>query len=124
MKTMKTIAVGGVAAAALASALGYAEVRGSEAESDQAALAQTATSLSQAIGAAEQHAGGKAVRAELEAEKGAYVYDVEIVNGTQSIDVKVDATDGKVLSAQVDKQDVEGSGDEGSDEDHGGADED
>lgn len=56
--------------------------------------------LSQAKIAAEQHAKGRALRAELENENGVAVYGVEVLDGAKAMDVKVDACDGKVLGVQ------------------------
>ena len=64
-------------------------------------------SLVQAVTTAEQHSGGRASRAELENENGRLVYGVEVSDNTKTTDVKVDATDGSVVSAQVDQGDEE-----------------
>ena len=89
-----------LAAAAGVVALGSAQAR--EEERDSAVPSQAKISMTQAIGAAEQHAKGRAVRAELEKENGAAVYGVEVIDGAKTVDVKVDARDGKVLSVQDD----------------------
>ncbi|HYL91383.1 MAG TPA: PepSY domain-containing protein [Burkholderiales bacterium] len=102
-----------VTAAAAIAALGSAYAA-RDGESETALLAQAKISLGQAIASAEQHAKGRAVRAELENENGTAVYGVEVVDGTKATDVKVDARDGKVLSAQADR------GDEGADDEHEG----
>ena len=52
-----------------------------------------------------EHAGGRASRAELENENGRLVYDVEVADNTKTTDVKVDAADGSVVSAQADRAD-------------------
>jgi uncharacterized membrane protein YkoI len=70
-------------------------------------LAKARISLAQAIAAAEQQVGGKATHAELEDENGRLVYGVEVTDGTHTTDVKVDATDGRVISAQPDAVDNE-----------------
>lgn len=93
-----------LAAAALGSAaLGSAQAH--EDERDSAVLSQAKISFTQAIAAAEQHAKGRAVRAELENENGAAVYGVEVLDGAKAVDVKIDARDGKVLSVQDDRGD-------------------
>ena len=102
---LTTIAVLAVAA------IGSAYAAKSE-ENDAAALAQAKISLTQAIAAAELHANGKAVRAELENENGTIVYGVEVLSGSKATDVKVDVRDGKILSAQADTVDHEGGADE------------
>ena len=74
----------GIAAAAAAfGALAHEDPAG--------ALAQAQIGLTQAVTVAEQHAHGRAVRAELESGNGAPVYGVEVFDGAQSVDVKVDA---------------------------------
>lgn len=101
---MKRTIIATLAAAALgAAALGTAQAR--EDEHAAAVLSQAKISMTQAIGAAEQHAKGRAVRAELEKENGAAVYGVEVIDGAKTVDVKVDARDGKVLSVQDDRGD-------------------
>jgi uncharacterized membrane protein YkoI len=70
-----------------------------------AELAKARISLAQAVAIAEQHAGGKASRAELEDEDGRFVYGVEVSDTLKTTDVKVDATDGRVVSAKVDAAD-------------------
>ena len=91
-----------------AAALGIAAIGGAQAhedERDSAVLSQAKISVAQAIAAAERHAKGRAVRADLENENGAAVYGVEVLDGTKAMDVKVDARDGKVLSVQDDQRD-------------------
>ncbi|HAL36676.1 MAG TPA: peptidase M4 [Polaromonas sp.] len=78
-------------------------------ENDTAVIAQTKISMTQAVTAAEQHANGKATRAELEQSKAGLTYDVEVVSGTQVFDVKVDAEKGTVISSAQDKIDHEGN---------------
>ena len=84
----------------------------SSGKNDAAAASQALITLVQAVGLAEQHTHGKAVRAELEQENGNAVYEVEIFDGQQALDVKVDSRDGRILSAQPDKADTD------NDEDH------
>ena len=60
---------------------------------------------------AEQHAQGKASRAEYEDSKQGWVYDVEVVSGSKVFDVKVDANKGTVLSSAEDDADEDGDGD-------------
>ena len=67
------------------------------------AILNTRLSLVQAIGAAERHAGGSAIRAELENANGRIVYGVEVVSKTRLTDVKVDANSGRIVSAQADQ---------------------
>lgn len=60
-------------------------------------------SLNQAITAAEQHASGKAAKAEYEQTKTSCAYDVEVVAGYKVFDVRVDADKGTTLSPAEDK---------------------
>lgn len=100
---MKRKLLSAAAAAASIAALATAYAAHDGDENDTAILAQARVGITQAIAAAEHHAGGKAVRAELENENGAAVYAVEVVDGTNSTDVKVDAGDGRILSAQAER---------------------
>ena len=58
--------------------------------------------MSQAIATAEQQAGGKATNAKLENETGKLVYEVKVADKGKVTEVKVDATDGKVLASGAD----------------------
>lgn len=87
-----------ISATAIASA--YAAI---SPENDALAIESAKVSLAQAVTAAEQHVGGKAARAEYEHHKGKWVFDVEVVKGKKVMDVKVDPTSGKVVSATDDK---------------------
>jgi uncharacterized membrane protein YkoI len=94
-------------------AIGTGVAYSSQSEQNDSALrAKAEVSLTQAIAAAESHVNGKAVNAELENENGNIVYGVEVVNSTQTVDVKVDAHNGKILSAQLDREDHEDEGTE------------
>ncbi len=116
MSVKKALLFAALAASTIvASSLVYASRDGNDEHNDAAALAQAKVSLSQAITAAEQHAGGNASRAEFEGENGKFVYEVEVVGGGKSTDVKVDANSGQILSAQADEADHEGAENE-----HGG----
>lgn len=63
-------------------------------------LVNVKISLTQAVLTAEQYAGGRATRAELENENGHTVYGVKVSTNTDGVYVKVDATNGTVVSAQ------------------------
>ena len=58
--------------------------------------------MSQAIASAEQQAGGKATNAKLENEAGKLLYEVKVAGKDKVTEVKVDATDGKVLAMGAD----------------------
>jgi len=85
------------AAAAVAAAAGR--------DNDAVAIANAKVSIVQAIVAAEQHANGKAARAEFENSKQGWVYDVEVVSGAKVFDVRVDAGKGTVISSAEDRTD-------------------
>ena len=74
-------------------------------ENDAFSIASAKISMTQAIAAAEQHANGKAARAEYEQTKAGWAYDIEVVSGTKVFDVKVDADKGTVISSAEDKAD-------------------
>ena len=100
------------AAVTTAGGLAYAKQSSVMEEDNAADLARAKISLSQAIGAAESHAAGKAVKAELDSDKGALAFDVEVVTADKKVmDVRVDANDGKVLSSQLDTADRGGEED-------------
>lgn len=80
-------------------------------ENDAMAIAKAKTSLAQAVTAAEQHANGKAARAEYEHSMQGWVYDVEVVSGAKVFDIKVDADKGTVISSTEDKADHDDSND-------------
>lgn len=70
------------------------------------ALAQTAAApppairtvpLAQAVAAAEQTVGGRAFDAELDQERGALVYEIDLVKNGRAVEARVDAASGKVL---------------------------
>ncbi|MEY8709774.1 PepSY domain-containing protein [Mangrovibacter phragmitis] len=72
---------------------------------DALAVTNARIPLTQAVTVAEQHANGKASRAEYENSKQGWVYDVEVVSGTKGFDVRVDANKGTILSSAEDKVD-------------------
>ncbi|HPB90589.1 MAG TPA: PepSY domain-containing protein [Rugosibacter sp.] len=74
-------------------------------ENDAMAITKAKIPLAQAVTTAEQHANGKASRAEYEHSKHGWVYDVEVVSGAKVFDVKVDADKGTVISSAEDKAD-------------------
>ncbi len=101
----------GIVTVALATA-GVVAFAANTMENDATALASAQVSLSQAISSAEQHTGGKAARAEFEHTRTGWVYDVEIVNGSKKVDVRVDPTSGTVISVVDDKMDRDDEHDE------------
>ena len=109
MRTRKSLLFGVIGLTALGASLAFAGANSANEgqENDIALLSKAKISLTQAIAAAEQHAQGKASRAELEDENGKLVYGVEVVGGGKSTDVKVDINTGQILSAQADQADHE-----------------
>lgn len=100
-----------------AGGLAYAQ-KSNLTQNDATAMQQAKISLAQAVTTAEQHVGGKASRAELQNENGRLVYGVEVAGNGQTLDVKVNAIDGSVVSVQADQGDTEAeSGQEERDED-------
>ena len=106
---MKRFHIGTIAATGAAAliSIGVYAATNTESQKDAAAVAQATISLTQAIGAAEQHANGKASKAEYErtAKRGQWVYEVEVVAGTKVFDVRVDPGTGAILSSTEDKTD-------------------
>ena len=90
---------------ATAGGLTYAQQTATQANDAVADIAKARITLAQAVTAAEQHGGGRATRAELENENGRLVYGVEVTDATTTTDIKVDASDGKIISAQADQAD-------------------
>ena len=113
---MKRFHIGAMAAtcAAVLVSIGVYAATNTESQNDAAALAQATVSLTQAIATAEQHAHGKASKAEYEraSKPGQWVYDVEVVAGAKVFDVKVDPSSGGVLSSTEDKMDKDDEHDE------------
>ncbi len=113
---MKRLHIGTIAATGAAALISFGVYAATNAESqnDAAAVAHASVSLAQAIGTAEQHANGKASKAEYErtTKPGQWVYDVEVVAGAKVFDVKVDANSGAVLSSTQDKIDNDDEHDE------------
>lgn len=92
-------------AAAIAAAGTVAYAAQGNMENDAMAIGKAKISLVQAVTTAEQHASGKAAKAEYENSKHGWVYDVEVVSGAKVFDVKVDADKGTVISSAQDKAD-------------------
>jgi uncharacterized membrane protein YkoI len=84
------------------------------AQNDAVIPAPAAISLVQAIQAAERHATGRAIRAEYEAggKPRIWTYDIEVVASATVFDVKVDATNGTIISSKEDVADRDDGGDQ------------
>lgn len=74
-------------------------------ENDAQAITKAKIPLTQAITVAEEHAHGKASRAEYENSKQGWVFDVEVVSGAKVFDVRVDPDKGTIISSAEDKAD-------------------
>lgn len=107
----RKIHLAALAAAVLAAAATGSAYAAKASENDALVISAARIGLGQAVASAEQHAGGKASRAEFERHKGQWVYDVEVVKGQSVMDVKVDATSGKVVEATADAIDSDDAGD-------------
>ena len=104
MNQLKTIVC---AAAVMTSAAALAD-NAKTASNDAGPIAQAKISMGTAVAAAEKHANGKAVRAEYEKGKdGRWTYDVEVANGTDVFDVKVDPDAGTVIASTKDAADAD-----------------
>lgn len=89
-------------------AIGSAFAADSKEENETMAIANAKISLSQAITAAEQHVGGTASKAEFGSENGQNLFEVEVIKGNTVTDVKVDPSNGTVISAKNDQEDHDG----------------
>lgn len=90
---VSVLALGGGTAA-------LAEDNGQETNHELSAVTNAKTSLSQAIAAAEQETGGKAVGAGLENQDGSMAYEIEIAKGSLQ-EVLVDLDSGKVIKVMA-----------------------
>jgi hypothetical protein len=109
------VVIGGVSAEE-AEVTGSIQVK-SNGEAGFAAMAKI--SLDSAVDEALKAVPGKALKAELENENGYLVYAVEIATADrQTMDVKVDAGNGKVLKVAADQNDSESQEEENSDNGH------
>jgi uncharacterized membrane protein YkoI len=91
--------------AALALPLGFAGLGALAASQEDTTtqFAQSKVSIFQAVRAAEKHHPGRAMSAEFEMMNGKGVYKVDVVNKEKrTMEIVVDAHDGKVLSAKAD----------------------
>lgn len=72
-------------------------------------FSQSKISLSEAIKAAEQKTGGKAMEAELDDESNTVQFEIEILKDGKVHEVKVDGKTGKVLKVSLDDESKEGA---------------
>jgi uncharacterized membrane protein YkoI len=102
MKRSTTLTVAAAIAVATAGTIAFAA---QEKENDALGVMNAKVSLVDAVNVAQQHASGRAARAEYEHSKQGWVYDVEVVSGRKVFDVRVDAAKGTVISSVEDKMD-------------------
>ena len=67
---------------------------------DPAKLTGAQTTLTQAIGVAEQNTNGKAIEAEVDEDTGGVHYDVTVLVGDDTREVEVDGSTGQVLKTE------------------------
>ena len=108
----KIAVISAVLASVAVVGLAATQSAGNDAVSSAVAMSKAKLSLNQAIAAAEQHASGKASKAEYEQTKAGWAYDVEVVAGNKVFDVRVDADRGTVISSAEDKNDRDDEHDE------------
>jgi len=70
-------------------------------------LSQAKISLTEAIKAAEQKVGGKAMEAEVDEESNAVQFEIEVLKDGKIHEVKVDGKTGKVLKVSLDNESKE-----------------
>ncbi|WP_109049272.1 PepSY domain-containing protein [Azospirillum sp. TSA6c] len=109
---MKTVMkpASALCAALLVAGIGYgahAAQKNHEDARDLSALSQATISLSQAVTAAEQETGGKALSADILLENGKVAFGVELAKDKATETVVVDATSGTVVKRHVAKGDGE-----------------
>lgn len=103
-KRILPIALAVLVATGTAGGFAIAQERGQPGR-NEASLTTTAVTLQQAIATAEQQAGGRAVSADIERERGATQIEVKVA-GPQSVKtVVVDAQSGQVTATRAGDQD-------------------
>lgn len=108
MQRMLKIFVTLVAFAATSGLAAYAARPGAN---DALVTSHARISLVQAVQAAEGRLQGQAVKAELEASREGWIYDVEVVAREVPYDVAVDAVTGTVVASTRDRTDADDGGD-------------
>jgi hypothetical protein len=89
----------------IASAVPFVIGIGSAYAVDTITIENSKIGMAQAVTAAEQYVGGKAVHAEFERHKDKSTFDIEVVKEKTIMKVKVDPTSGKIISSIEDKDD-------------------
>ncbi len=68
-------------------------------------LEETKITLTQAVAAAEQHQGGRAIEASLDDDSFKPTYEVSVVQDGRFFDVQVDGVTGSVIGSREDRDD-------------------
>jgi uncharacterized membrane protein YkoI len=102
MKPKRALIVGTLIAFTTGMTAASVALAGSEHDRAPVDASKATVTMSQAIATAEQQAGGKATNAKLENETGKLLYEVKVAGKDKVTEVKVDATDGKVLASGPD----------------------
>lgn len=103
MAILAALLIGALTATGWASAAGRAAKPAGQEVEDQNLAAKAGLTADQATAAAlGANPGAQVVQVQLEDENGTVVYGVELSVGGKSLDVKVDAQNGKVLASQAD----------------------
>jgi|GEM_PF-6378192 hypothetical protein len=89
----------------IASAVPFVIAIGSAYATDTITIENSQISMAQAVTAAEQYVGGKAVHAEFERHKDRTTFDIEVVKDKKTIKVKVDPMSGRIILSVDDKND-------------------
>lgn len=100
-KYIAAIVIGG----ALAGTALVAQAK-TETVDDSTAVTNVAVTMDQAVAIATQAVQGSASKAEFENEDGKLMWEVEVVGTNKQVyDFKIDASSGKVLKQEIDKED-------------------
>lgn len=114
-QTLITALVAGTLAAGGIGGLAYAKERGESRTDEAAVLSAAKITMSEALTAAEQAVGGKAVGSGIEDQDGTVLYEVTILKDGARQKVLIDPQSGKVAKTVKadDEHDEEGEGNDG-----------
>lgn len=89
------------------------------ADDDERAKARAKVSIQKAISIAEsQVKGGRAIDSDFEADDGRIYYEIDVVGrDKRKYEIKVDANSGRVISKELDDDELRGGGDDDDDDD-------
>ena len=103
-KRILPVALAALVATGAAGGFAFAQDRGQSGR-NEASLAATTVTLQQAIATAEQQAGGRAVSADIERERGTTQIEVKVAGPQGVKTVVVDAQSGQVTATRAGDQD-------------------